>query len=167
MLPDDVVHPACAVSRLCRQQQRARQHHFLTRNGLQDGGTYSLMDKWFVFHKVKLITNSDYGYDISKNGDLIKGKEKFRVLANIPTKKVQENQLLLFMVFQMLKFLKKWEHNLFFTMGHDGRVYGIISNQSKYAPFSVPNLYGTLNKFLKRQQKFSTYIKNNKWSIEK
>lgn len=54
-----------------------------------------------------------------------------------------------------------------FTMGHDGRVYGIISNQSKYAPFSVPNPYGTLNKLLKGQQKFSTYIKNNKWSIEK
>lgn len=142
------------------------------RGGREVGGFILESGKVLVLPDYKNNINtsriSDYGYDISKNGDLIKGKEKFRVLANIHThQKGAGEPTPSFYGVSDAKISEKMGARPVFTMGHDGRVYGIISNQSKYAPFSVPNPYGTLNKLLKGQQKFSTYIKNNKWSIEK
>ena len=92
---------------------------------------------------------SEYGYKISRNGFLTKGKETFSVLANIHThQKGSGDPTPSFVGNSDAQLSENLGSLPVFVMGHNGKMTGIISNSVSYAIFNLPCPYNKLNNLL-------------------
>ena len=110
---------------------------------------------------------SEYGYKISRNGFLTKGKETFSVLANIHThQKGSGDPTPSFVGNSDAQLSENLGSLPVFVMGHNGKMTGIISNSVSYAIFNLPCPYNKLNNLLNGIVSFSNYVKKANWSFK-
>ena len=134
---------------------------------LKDGKVLVLPDYANDYNTTKI---DYYGYITHEDGTVTHGKELFSALAQIHThqKGAGYPQPSTYDVSGIHdgKVSMRMGGRPVFTMGHDGKVYGIIETKSvQTQPFVLPSPFGSLNYLLKGISSFSKYIKNGNWEI--
>ncbi len=134
---------------------------------LKDGKVLVLPDYANDYNTTKI---DYYGYITHEDGTVTHGKELFSALAQIHThqKGAGYPQPSTYDVSGIHdgKVSMRMGGRPVFTMGHDGKVYGIIETKSvQTQPFVLPSPFGSLNYLLKGRSSFSKYIKNGNWEI--
>ncbi len=110
---------------------------------------------------------SEYGYKISTDGFIVKNNNRTKIVGQIHThQRGAGDPTPSYIGNSDARLSEKLGTLPVFIMGHDGRMYGIISNKKSYAIFKLPHPYDKVYNLLNGRHNFNNYVRVSDWSFK-